>query len=146
MAASLFRCWDPVWLESLLVWCVLSQSLWFHLCIVLWGWKTLYLWSQPVPQALIIFLSFLSHSSHSLHTLCLAACLSLIPISCKEKLLWGGLRETLIYRYSNMSLGINLLPCSLSNLVNLGCDQFTSGIPQRVSCLFVCFFFLYRVN
>lgn len=54
-----------------------------------------------------------SHSWHICGSL-------LVPMYCKKRLLWWGLSAALIYGYSWVSLGLVLLLCSFSWIVEIG--------------------------
>lgn len=56
----------------------------------------------------------------SLHIKKLQGISVLTDIYCKEKFLRRGLKDVLLYRYSNKSLGVILIPCPFSRIIVVG--------------------------
>lgn len=106
--------------------CMLPKSMWFHLCISLVSGSLCFLgvihhsgsynlsscesWGEEIHIALLRLSDSLSISAH-----CPIGSLS-IPIYC-NKILWWGLSDVLIYRYSNTLLIVLLLLCFFSRIL-----------------------------
>jgi hypothetical protein len=131
-------CWELGWLKLGKVLCRLSQSLNSYVYLPFCVQKTLFPWSQLPPLALNSSLTFFStlapepkcegsdvdipfkaewsKFSHYLHIVQLQVSV-LITIYCKKDLFWRGVIHSLIYEYSNLSLGVFLLLWSFSIII-----------------------------
>lgn len=117
-------CWDSVWLKLVRVLCMLSQSLRAHMCICpivsrnstsLKPPTTSSSCNLPTPSSMWISepRRRCDKDSHSELNTLKSYCLQVVQIVQKETSL-GGLSGSLIYGYSNTSLGDILLLCLLA--------------------------------
>lgn len=72
----------------------------------------------------------------------------LLSIHCKKKLLWWGLHSVIIYKYSNMPLGVIWLLCSFSRIIVLAfplgpTTYVVSGFSDASSTWHRCYFLEY---
>lgn len=74
-----------------------------------------------------------SKVSHSLSTIQLCIPM-LISIYTKKKLFWWMLNKLLIYRQSNLSLGIILLLCSFNRMIEVSFPELTSSLKWSQIC------------
>ena len=121
-----YKCWNSIWPSPVQALCLLSQSLWVHICIhfvVLEGLDSLV---SSIHQALTVFhllfcivpdlwgeefdgdVPFRIEYPRSPLLWPLSTC-EWVLIYCRRRLLWQWLSMALICEFSRMSLGVSLL-------------------------------------